>query len=365
VSVSVASDRTEGHSGGPAAAAYEAATRDAAFIDRSDRARVALRGRAPEQVLRGLVSGSLPSELVQAREGVWRGRAEGSALLTAKGRMIAVLRVMRGGPSPEDGFLLDLPPACRDAASEHLRKYVPPRLASASDESSRSRMLTVLGPRAGERLVELLGLDEQVELLSTMGDGDLLRVIRDGAVLVVVRTGEVATPAFDLFGDADVIGRARGKLAGSGCEELSRATWEVLRVEAGFPEFGVDMDDTTIPVEAGIHTWAVDYQKGCFTGQEVLIRIRDRGHVNRSLRGLRFGNVVPESGAQLFRPNDERPVGHVTSAVRSPRFGEVIGLGYVRREVTPPSELRLTTPDGPVVRVESLQETWRPGPGSP
>jgi folate-binding protein YgfZ len=227
-------------------------------------------------------------------------------------------------------------------------------------------MLTVLGPRAAERTSELLGPGAPADLLSSLDDGDLLRVVNEAGVLVVARTAEVATPAFDLLGAAEAIGHAREGLARSGLEEVTRPTWDVLRVEAGTPEFGIDMDDTTIPVEAGIHTRVVDYQKGCFTGQEVLIRIRDRGHVNRSLRGLRFGAApVPPSGAPLFSPNEERTVGHVTSAVRSPRFGEVIGLGYVRREVTPPAELRMSAPDGPVVRAESLAENWRPDPGSP
>ena len=351
-------------SGAASSSDYDAATVDAAFIDRSDRARLALRGRAPDQVLTGLVSGRVPSPLTAKSADVWQGRAEGSALLTPKGRMVAVLRVLRAEPSAGDGFLLDIPPVCLDAALEHLRKYVPPRLATLHDESSASGMLTLLGPRATGRLVELVGRLDLTDL-NALRDGDLLRSPTDQGDLTVVRTAEVATPAFDVFGSSEAVSRVRDAMATAGLSRVSGVTWDVLRVEAGSPEFGVDMDDATIPVEAGIQGRVVDYEKGCFTGQEVLIRIRDRGHVNRILRGLRFGaGAAPESGAQLFLPNEERAVGHVTSAVRSPRFGEVIGLGYVRREVTPPSELRVGSPSGSPLRVESLQESWRPA-GSP
>jgi folate-binding protein YgfZ len=344
--------------------AYRAATTHAALMDRSDRLRVALRGRAPEQVLVGLVSGRIPRPLTQERSGVWRGRAEPSALLTPKGRMVAVARLLRGGPGPDSGFLLDAPAACAAAALDHLRKFVPPRLATIQDESATSAMFTVLGPRAAELLAaHTPHVDGNV--LTELSDGDLVLLEHAEHSLTVIRTAEVATPAFDVLGDAETVGALVGALTGAGAHTIGPDTWEVLRIEAGEPAYGVDMDDTTIPVEAGIHTRVVDYQKGCFTGQEVLIRIRDRGHVNRLLRGLRFGESSrPAPGTQLFVAGEERAVGHVTSAASSPRFGEVIGLGYVRREVTPPAELRLGDSEGRPVNVQDLQERWRPDAGS-
>jgi folate-binding protein YgfZ len=105
-------------------------------------------------------------------------------------------------------------------------------------------------------------------------------------------------------------------------------------VEEGRPAFGTDMDETTIPVEAGIHERAIDYQKGCYTGQEVIVRIRDRGHVNRILRRLHLGDVpLPARGTELFVTGEEKPAAVVTSAVESPRFGGIVALAYVRRGV--------------------------------
>ena len=115
------------------------------------------------------------------------------------------------------------------------------------------------------------------------------------------------------------------------------------------------MDEATIPVEAGIAPRAIDYNKGCYTGQETIVRLRDRGRVNRHLRGLLFGDgpaVAP--GTTLHREGEEKTLGIVTSEADSPRAGQSIGLGYVRREVEVPGTLRAGAPEGPAVQVREL-----------
>lgn len=339
---------------------YVAAIEAAAVADRSSGFRLSVRGRAPAQVLAGLVSGTVP-EAPRAVASGWRGRAEGSALLTPKGRMVAELRVLRDGPDPDGGFLFDLPEGAAAAALEHLRKYVPPRLAAVADVSAETRMLAVLGPGGADLLRREIGVPVVPAELPSLAEGDaLLLPLEGGGFLTVVRSGEVGVPALDVLGPREVVGGVEERLLAAGARAAGAETWETLRVEAGRPAWGKDMDETTIPVEAGIQGRVVDYRKGCFTGQEVLIRIRDRGHVNRHLRGVRMGEARPAAGAPLFRAGEERPVGNVTSAVRSPRFGETIGLGYVRREVDPPAELRVGAPDGPAVQVHDLDRDWAP-----
>ena len=128
-----------------------------------------------------------------------------------------------------------------------------------------------------------------------------------------------------------------------------------MRVEAGTPAFGPDMDERTIPIEAGIEARAIDHGKGCYTGQEVIVRIRDRGHVNRHLRGLLLGEVpTPAPGTELFAGGSDRPVGSITSAVESPARGQAIALAYVRREVQPGAEVRVGAVGGTPARVMSL-----------
>jgi folate-binding protein YgfZ len=221
-------------------------------------------------------------------------------------------------------------------------------------------MLTALGPLASAWLGREVAGGHQSGALDRMADGDLLRVEseRFGGVSVV-RTGEVAAAAFDVFAEASALADLLGALRADGGVRLAEAAWDVLRVEAGRPAWGSELSEDIIPVEAGIHTRVVDYGKGCFTGQEVLIRIRDRGHVNRVLRGLLLGaGPLPEPGTALFHVEEAREVGRLTSVALSPSFGEGIALGYVRREVSPPNEVRLG-PDGARVRVRDLETDWR------
>ncbi|MGH8596587.1 MAG: YgfZ/GcvT domain-containing protein [Gammaproteobacteria bacterium] len=106
---------------------------------------------------------------------------------------------------------------------------------------------------------------------------------------------------------------------------------EVLRVEAGVPKFGMDMDENTIPNEAGLESRVIDYEKGCYIGQETIARIKTYGHVNRHLVQLAVdGNSVPAPGTKLY--SAEKEIGQMTSAVQSVRLGKPLALGYVRRE---------------------------------
>jgi tRNA-modifying protein YgfZ len=127
------------------------------------------------------------------------------------------------------------------------------------------------------------------------------------------------------------------------------------RIEVGYPVFGIDMTDDTIPLEAGIESRAISFSKGCYVGQEVIIRVLHRGHgrVVRKLVSLRINGQQPAQGAKLFA--GEREAGVVTSAGESPRSG-TIALGYVHRDfISAGSELEVETPSGraPAVVVES------------
>ena len=113
---------------------------------------------------------------------------------------------------------------------------------------------------------------------------------------------------------------------------------DVVRVEAGVPRFLVDMTEDTIPLEAGLEDRAISFTKGCYVGQEIIVRVTTRGggRVARKLVGLRFDpdRLPPEAGATLHA--GDRGVGKVTSAVYSPRCAGVIGLGYVHRDFVEP-----------------------------
>jgi folate-binding protein YgfZ len=314
-------------------------------------------------MLDGVLTCAIPGPATPVEEGVLRGRGRYGLVLTPKGKIVTDLRIFPLGGGPDPGFLLDVSAAGRDALDAHFGKFLPPRLAKAEDVSGVTGMLTFLGPGAPELLTrDALGLRVDPDALAALDEGELRlvgqRLDRDVAV---VGTRDVAAPAFDLLAHRDTVESLRDRLREAGVAELSPEAWEALRIEAGRPAFGVDMNADTIPVEAGVHQRAIDYQKGCYTGQEVIVRIRDRGRVNRHLRGVLLGDEPPPPAeTELFSPEEEKAVGRITSAAFSPRLGQTAGLGYVRREVEPPAVVRLASVEGAEAEVRALDGSWGP-----
>ncbi len=346
---------------------YDAAVESAAVVDRSHRGRLVLTGRAPASMLNGVMTNSVPPAPVEALAGTWRGSGAYAAVLTPKGRMVTDLRVFWRGPDEEsDGLWIDVPAAGHDALLAHLRKYVPPRFAVIEDVSRGTGTITAVGPKAAGMLAARLdapGVDS--ESLEGLERGGVLLVGEPPSAVVLARTGELRVPTFDVLGDAAQVNALWQGMVEEGAARAGLGVWETLRIEAGRPAFGSDMDDRTIPIEAGIQDRAIDHGKGCYTGQEVIVRIRDRGHVNRHLRGLLLGEApTPPAGTPLYVVGRDKPAGHVTTGARSPAFGQGIALAYVHREVEPPAEMRLASPDGAVIGVRPVgPDGWELEPG--
>ena len=374
------------HYGDPAGE-YRAARQGLAVRDRSHRARLLVAGRAPIAALQGVLTGRMPSAPSTLREGLSRARVEYSAVLTPKGRMIADLRAMWGPNPDEEGLFLDVPVAAVEPLLAHLKRYVPPRLATIEDVTADSGIVTVLGPEAADTIAEtVLGSASHAPEVEGLAEGEFLDAPEDGdrdegdgdegdrddgdrddggtALSVVgkngvriARTGDVDVPAWDLFLSAGRFGAVWNSLIEAGAAPIGAGVWDTLRVEAGRPAYGADMDESTILSETGLVDRAVDHTKGCYTGQEVIVRIRDRGHVNRSLRGLLLAEgPVPKPGAELF--HEDRVVGGITSVVDSPLRSGPIGLGYVRRDVPHGGEVAVGSPAGPPAGIRTLGPGW-------
>lgn len=315
---------------------YVAATEGAAVFDRGHRARLAVSGRSPGQMLNGILTGTLPAPPESASSGGLSGAATYHAVLTPKGKMITDLVCVCRAGDPSEEFLLDVPVAGRDGLLAHLGKFLPPRFASVTDESVATASLTVVGPESAAHVSRLaLGLRVDADELAALPEGGWRAAgSLQGGGVAVVRSHEVWPEAYTLYGPTDAMKALWQGLVSAGVRPAGLGVWSTLRVEAGRPAYGTDMDEDTIPVEAGIHDRAIDYAKGCYTGQEVIVRIRDRGHVNRNLRQLMLGDVpTPAPGTELFVDGNEKAVGHVTSAVQSPRFRQTVALAYVKRGV--------------------------------
>jgi len=266
-------------------------------------------------------------------------------------------------PGEEERFLLDLPAAGRDDLMAHFKRVMPPRLAKVEDVSADLGQLAVVGPAAAAAIATALQSLQRAEVESGVLDALELDHTWFAAgtqdPICVVRSPDTIPPCYEVFcsrAEAHALDEA---LTNAGIDKGDATAWEVLRVEAGTPAFGTDMTDRTIPIEAGIEDRAIDGTKGCYTGQEIIVRILHRGHVNRHLRTLRVESPAatdPVPGAELFRTDTDesvgdKSVGNITSVVRSWRADAVICLGYVRREVEPGSVVRIGSRDGLQARV--------------
>jgi folate-binding protein YgfZ len=318
---------------------YTAAHRSAAVIERTDRAFVRVYGRDPVRMLQGLIS----NDLARA-DGT---RAVYAAVLTPKGKMVCDVRVLRRG----DELLVETDATAANALIAHLKKFVPPLFARFDDVTPQWSVLGLYGPHARPLLVGVF--DASVPQNTMEDDAHLITV--DDATLIAVATSHTVCGGFDLIGVPAAVNVAADRLRAAGAEPLDAAALDVLRIEAGRPRWGADMDENTIPLEAGLRARAISETKGCYTGQEVIVRILHRGHVNWLLRGVLLGALEPPAAAaSLLHPRDYRTIGRITSAARSPVLGQTVALAYVRREVEPPAEAQLETATGPRVQIVTL-----------
>jgi folate-binding protein YgfZ len=297
---------------------YAALSAGAGIVDRSARGRMRLRGPRAAEVLTGLVTNDVVA-LVP-------GHGCYAAALTPKGKMIADLRIF----AEDDGFLIDVPPRAWPGWSAMIAKFVNPRLARAEDVSAPLGALGVFGPRARFAVGGALDLDPGV--LESLAPYAHVTGARAGARVVVARVPDLEREGYELFAPASAGPELWRALVDAGATPAGLEAFEIARVEAGRPEWGLDIDESTIPQEANFDELrAISYTKGCYTGQETVARVHFRGHVNRHLRGLRATTAAPLPTQAPLVAGD-RPVGDVRSAVVSPRLGS-IALAMVRREV--------------------------------
>jgi len=309
---------------------YEALTEGCGLVDRSGRGKLALTGAGAVEFLNGQVT----NELADLRPG--EGRY--AAFLTHKGKMLGDLRILAvgapGGPVTE--LLLDTERTALQALFDTIRHYRIGYDVELHKRTLESGLLSLVGPgsakvargavaEAGGQAPGALPSAEHAHTAATVG----------GTPVRAIATAE----GLDVLSDASALETVRGALVDAGAVPASEAAAEIVRVEHGRPRYGVDIDDTTIPQEAGLNERAVSFTKGCYVGQETVARLHYRGKPNRHLRGLRFAPpaapplaALPAHGEELRL--GERPVGHVGSVVESPRLG-AIGLALVRREAAP------------------------------
>lgn len=310
---------------GSVAAEYEALQSHAAVFDRSHRGRLRVLGERAAEMVAGLVTNDVT--------GLAPGQGCYAAALTAKGKIVADVRVF----VEEGSVLTDVPPRAAEGWAAMVKKFVNPRLAPHSNEGASLRDIGVFGVNARHVVGAVAGV--QAPALAVLAPYAHATVEIDGAKVLVARVPELAVEGFELILPAEAYETLWQRIVDAGATPAGLDAWEIARVEAGRPEWGLDIDDTTIPQEANFdELHAISYTKGCYVGQETVARVHFRGHVNKHLRGLRApGAEAPPRGATLHDASGVQ-VGDVRSTARSPLLGG-IALGMVRREIAPGTEL--------------------------
>lgn len=311
---------------------YRAARASGGLRDLSDREVLRITGEDRVSFLHGMVTNDV-NRLPE-------GGVCYAAMLTPKGAMVADARIWRRAGD----LLVETEPGAGPRVRDFLEKHLISEDAEIQDAGSELAVVGVIGPRSGDWLRAALGMD-------TPEAGRFQPLEPEGTWVAVTSSLLAGVTGFDLLVPRASLSRWLERLMASGralgASPLSRETWEVLRVEAGVPRFGQDMEESTIPLEANLQR-AISYDKGCYIGQEVIARATFRGHMNRKLTGLLVGEHAAAPGTEL-RKGDKK-VGWLTSVAHSPAKAQLIALGYVHRDcLEPGTKLDLGGPGGEAV----------------
>jgi tRNA-modifying protein YgfZ len=285
---------------------YRALTESCGLLDRSARGKLALSGSEAKGFLAGQVTNDI--EALRTGDGCY------AAFLTPKGKMLGDLRILDLG----EELFLDTERVALQALFDMIRRFKIGYDVELHKRTVERGLLSLIGPNS-KRVAH-------TEELADIEHANALQEI-EGIAAIAARTDT----GVDLICDAADIGELAATLRERGAVPVSETAAEIVRVEHGRPRYGVDLDDTVIPQEAGLNERAVSFTKGCYVGQETVARLHYRGKPNRHLRGLRLSAPVA-SGEELRL--GERTVGHVGSVALSPTLGP-IALALVRREAAP------------------------------
>jgi tRNA-modifying protein YgfZ len=241
---------------------------------------------------------------------------------TVQGRLIGVVRVVHG---TDPSFLIDTETVSHEAVLKTISRFTMAGDFKVSDVTAETALLTVQGQMAGELIEKVFETSA-----SEIPANGVSEVQWQNAPATIIRASHTGENGFDILVDSSQKAELLQALEAAGAQPISEDTLEILRVEAGIARFGHDIDETNVVPETNLDD-AVSYTKGCYVGQEIIVRIKHRGHPAKKLTGLRF-----ETGAQIetgavIKSAENQEIGRVTSAVISPRRGS-IGLGYVRYE---------------------------------
>jgi folate-binding protein YgfZ len=284
----------------------------AGLIDLSSRARIEVSGAEAVSFLNGLVT----NDMKTLADGAWMP----AAFPNPQGRLISSTRVLRRNES----FLFNTETVSRERLFKTLERFTLAGDFRVEDRTEALAHLSVQGARAAEVVGQVLGDEAAV-----LERGRVITSAWKDATLYLIRATHTAEDGLDLFVDAAQAATLWDELMKAGARAVGFDALEILRIEAGLPRYGVDMDETNIVTEAGLDD-AISYTKGCYTGQEIIARIHWRGHVAKKLTGLLFNEEGKIERESKIIAADSKEIGRITSSAFSPRLNKTVALGYVK-----------------------------------
>ena len=309
---------------------YEAVRNGGAgLIDLSNRARITVGGSEAVMFLNGLIT----NDMKTLAENSWMR----AAFPNVQGRLIAAVRVIRlADESGKPRFLIDTEAATHSHVLKTIERFTMAGDFKVADITSETAMLSVQG-RDSSRLIQ-----------SVFGDGPA-KLPKNGVAAVqwqeldctVIRSSQTAEDGFDVLVDANNKSRLASALIEAGAVSVSEEASEILRIEAGVGRFGQDMDESNVVTEANLDE-AVSFTKGCYIGQEIIARIKYRGHVAKKLTGITIEGSEKLEVGTVIHSTDGKEIGRITSFAFSPALEKMIALGYVRYEhLKPGTEVKI------------------------
>lgn len=299
----------------------------AGLIDLSSRGRIRVQGTEAVMFLNGLIT----NDMKTLAEDHWMP----AAFPNVQGRLIASVRVLRLPDEQTDKnvdptFMIDTEAATHQRVMKTIERFTLAGDFRVTDITSDTAMISIQGSQAGDVVRQVLG-----DAAASGHEKQSGVITLNGNELIVIRSDQFGERGFDFIVKQEHAADLWNSLQQAGAQPVGFDAIETLRIEAGVPRFGVDMDDTNIVTETGLDE-AVSFTKGCYIGQEIIARIKYRGHVAKKLSGLRFeGNVRVEAGATV-KTNDGKEIGRITSSAYSPQLEATIALAYLKYDYLSP-----------------------------
>src|SRR5258705_3044010 len=303
------------------------------LIDLSNRGRLLVSGTEAVTLLNGLITNDMKTLAVNS----WMP----AAFPNVQGRLIASVRVVRLKDEGTDknvapAFLIDTEAATHDRVLKTIERFTLAGDFRVTDVTNQTAMLSVKGRKATDVVRKTLG-DNAADLLPNQSiqaawpQSDQTGSGPEDAIsnVIVMRELRAHEDGFDLVVNADQAGGLWDALQNAGAKPVGYAALEIFRIEAGVPRYGIDMDETNVVTETALDD-AVSYTKGCYVGQEIIARIKYRGHVAKKLTGVIFEQLVKVAVGATIHSADGKEAGRVTSVANSPRLGRTIALAYLK-----------------------------------